>query len=104
MSRIDSARRYEALDHVSQALTLLERVQTRWRRYADTTLIANAAEPAEMILRTTKNLLTIPTDAHLADAARMLLGVILALRKMKRDELRLIIQKTQAAYEALLEQ
>jgi len=56
-----------------------------------------------MILRTTKNLLTIPTDAHLADTARMLLGVILALRKMKRDELRLVIQKTQAAYEAVLE-
>ena len=101
MSGIDSARRTEALDHVSQALALLERVQIRWRRYADTTPFANAAEPIEMILRTAKNILTRPTDAHLADAARMLPGVIMALRKIKRDELLVVIEKTQAAYEAV---
>jgi hypothetical protein len=101
MSEIDSARRTEALDYVSQALTLLERVQIRWRRYADTTPFANAAEPIEMILRTAKNILTRPTDAHLADAARMLPGVIMALRTIKRDELRVVIEKTQAAYEAV---
>jgi hypothetical protein len=103
MSGIDSARRTEALDHVSQALTLLERVQIRWWRYPDTTPFANAAVPIEMILRTAKNILTIPTDAHLADTARMLPAVIMALRKIKRDELRSVIEKTQAACEALLD-
>jgi GAF domain-containing protein len=103
MSGIDSARRTEALDHVSQALTLLERVQIRWRRYADTTPFANAAEPIEMILRTAENILTRPTDAHLADTARLLLGVIMAMRRIKRDELRSVIEKTQAAYEAVLD-
>jgi hypothetical protein len=101
MSGIDSAQRTEALDYVSQALTLLEKVQIRWRRYADTTPFANAAEPIEMILHTAKNILTRPTDAHLADAARMLPGVIMALRKIKRDELLVVIEKTQAAYEAV---
>jgi len=80
MSTIDSARRYEALDHVSQALTLLERVQIRWRRYADTIRFANDAVPVELILRTAKNILTRPTDAHLAETARMLPAVILAMR------------------------
>jgi hypothetical protein len=103
MSGIDSTQHTEALDHVSQALTLLERVQIRWWRYADTTPLANDAVPVEMILRTAKNLLTRPTDAHLADAARMLPAVIMALRKMKRDELRSVIENTQAAIEALLE-
>jgi hypothetical protein len=103
MSGIDSARRTEALDHVSQALTLLERVQIRWWRYPDTTPFANAAVPIEMILRTAKNILTIPTDAHLADTARMLPAVIMALRKIKRDELRSVIEKTQAACDALLD-
>ena len=101
MSEIDSARRTEALDHVSQALTLLERVQIRWRRYGDTTPLAIVSEPIEMILRTAKNILARPTDAHLADAARMLPGVIMALRKIKRDELLVVIEKTQAAYEAV---
>jgi hypothetical protein len=104
MSGIDSAQRYEALDHVSQALTQLERVQIRWRRYADTTPFANAAEPTELILRTAKNILMRPTDAYLADTARMLPGVIMALRKIKRDELRSVIEKTKAALEALLDQ
>ena len=103
MSGIDSARRTEALDHVSQALTLLERVQIRWRRYGDTTPLAIVAEPIEMILRTAKNILTRPTDAHLADTARMLSGVVTAMRKLNRDELRLVIEKTQAACEALLD-
>jgi hypothetical protein len=103
MSGIDSARRTEALDHVSQALALLERVQIRWRRYGDTTPLAIVAEPIEMILRTAKNILTRPTDAHLADTARMLSGVIMAMRKIKRDELRSVIEKTQAACEALLD-
>jgi hypothetical protein len=103
MSGIDSARRTEALDHVSQALILLERVQIRWWRYADTTPFANAAVPIEMILRTAKNLLTRPTDAHLADTARMLPAAIMALRRIKRDELRSVIEKTQAAIEALLD-
>jgi hypothetical protein len=103
MSGIDSVRRTKALDHVSQALTLLERIQIRWRRYADTTPFANAAEPFEMILRTAKNILTRPTDAHLADTVRMLPAVIMALRKIKRDELRSVIEKTQAACEALLD-
>jgi hypothetical protein len=56
-----------------------------------------------MILRTAKNILTRPTDAHLADTARMLSGVIMAMRKIKRDELRSVIEKTQAACEALLD-
>jgi hypothetical protein len=103
MSEIDSARRTEALDHVSQALTLLERVQTRWWRYADTTPLANAAVPIEMILRTAENLLTRPTDAHLTDTARMLPAVIVAMRKIKRDELCSVIEETQAAYEAVLD-
>jgi hypothetical protein len=103
MSGIDSAQRYEALDHVSQALTLLERVQIRWWRYADTTPFANDAVPIEMILRTAKNILIRPTDAHLADTARMLPGVIMALRQIKRDELRAVIENTQAALETLLE-
>jgi hypothetical protein len=103
MSEIDSARRTEALDHVSQALTLLERVQIRWWRYADTTPFANDAVPIELILRTAKNLLTRPTDAHLADTARMLPAVIMAMRKINRDELSLVIEKTQAAYEAVLD-
>jgi hypothetical protein len=103
MSGIDSTRRTEALDHVSQALTLLERVQIRWWRYPDTTHFANDAVPIEMILRTAKNLLTRPTDAHLADTARMLPAVIMALRKMKRDELRSVIENTQAAIEAMLD-
>jgi hypothetical protein len=103
MSGIGSTQHTEALDHVSQALTLLERVQIRWWRYADTTPFANAAVPIEMILRTAKNLLTRPTDAHLADTARMLPAVIMALRKMKRDELRSVIENTQAAIEALLD-
>jgi GAF domain-containing protein len=103
MSGIDSARRTEALDHVSQALALLERVQIRWRRYADTTPFAIAAEPIEMILHTAENILTRPTDAHLADTARLLLGVIMAMRRIKRDELRSVIEKTQAAYEAVLD-
>jgi hypothetical protein len=103
MSEIDSSRRTEALDHVSQALALLERVQIRWRRYTDTTPFANAAEPIEMVLRTAKNILTKPTDAHLADTSEMLLGVIMAMRKIKRDELRSVIEKTQAAYEAVLD-
>jgi hypothetical protein len=104
MSTIDSTRRYEALDQVSQALSLLERVQIRWRRYADTTPFANAAEPVDMILRTAKNILTRPTDAHLAETARILPGVIIALRKIKRDELRAVIEKTQAALETLFGQ
>jgi len=103
MSGIDSAQRTEALDHVSQALKLLERVQIRWWRYADTAPFANDAVPIEMILRTAKNLLTRPTDAHLADTARMLPAVIMALRRIKRDELRAVIEKTQAAIEALLD-
>jgi GAF domain-containing protein len=103
MSAIDSARRYEALDHASQALTLLERVQIRWRRYADTTPFANDAVPIELILRTTKNILSRPTDAHLAEAARMLPAVIIALRKIRRDELRAVIEKTQAALEAVFD-
>ena len=101
MSAIDSARRTEALDHVSQALTQLERIQIRWRRYSDTTPFAKAAEPSEMILRTAKNILTRPTDAYLADTAQILPGVIMAMRKINRDELRSVIQKTQAAYEAI---
>ena len=101
MLGIDSARRTEALDHVSQALTQLERVQIRWRRYSDTTQFAKAAEPSEMILRTAKNILTRPTDAYLADTAQMLPGAIMAMRKINRDELRSVIQKTQAAYEAM---
>jgi hypothetical protein len=104
MSGIDLARRTEALDYVSQALTLLERVQIRWRRYADTTPFATAAQPVEMILRTAKNILTKPTDADLADAARMLPGVIMALRRIKRDELLVVIEKTQAAYGAVFNQ
>ena len=56
-----------------------------------------------MILRTAKNILTRPTDAHLADTARMLSGVVTAMRKLNRDELRLVIEKTQAACEALLD-
>ena len=103
MSGIDSARRIEALDLVSQALTLLEKVQIRWRRYGDTTPLAIVAEPLEMILRTAKNILMRPTDDHLADTARMLSGVIMAMRKIKRDELRSVIEKTQAACEALLD-
>jgi GAF domain-containing protein len=103
MSTIDSARRYEALDHVSQALTLLERVQIRWRRYADTMRFANDAVPVELILRTAKNILTRPTDAHLAETARMLPAVILAMRAIKRDELRAVIEKTQAALEILFD-
>jgi GAF domain-containing protein len=103
MSTIDSARRYEALDHVSQALTLLERVQIRWRRYADTMRFANDAVPVELILRTAKNILTRPTDAHLAETARMLPAVILAMRAIKRDELRAVIEKTQAALETLFD-
>jgi hypothetical protein len=103
MSGIDSARRIEALGHVSQALTLLDRVQIRWRRYADTTPFANAAEPIEMILRTAKNILTRLTDAHLAVTARMLFGVITAMRRIQRDELRSVIEKAQAAYEAVLD-
>jgi hypothetical protein len=104
MSGIDSVQRIEALDQVSQALALLERVQIRWRRYADTTPFAQAAEPIEMMLRTAKNILTRPSDAHLADAAGMLPGVIMAMRKIKRDELRAVIEKTQSAYEALSDQ
>jgi hypothetical protein len=103
MSGIDSARRTEALDHVSQALALLERIQIRWRRFADTRPFADSAEPIEMILRTAQNILTRPTDAHLADTARMLLGVILAMQKIRRDELHSVIDKTQAAYEALFD-
>jgi hypothetical protein len=103
MSTIDSARRYEALDHVSQALALLERVQIRWWRYADTTPLANDAVPIEIILRTAKNTLTRPSDAHLAEAARMLPAVIMALQKIRRDELRAVIEKTQAALETLLD-
>jgi hypothetical protein len=104
MSGIDSPQHTEALDHVSQAFTLLERVQIRWWRYADTTPLANDAVPIEMILRTAKNLLTRSTDAHLADTARMLPAVIMALRKMKRDELRSVIEKTQAALDTLFSQ
>jgi hypothetical protein len=104
MSGIDSARRYEALDHVSQALTMLGKVQIRWRRYADTTPFANAAEPVELILRTARNILVRPTDAYLAETARMLPGAILALRNIRRDELRLAIEKTKAALEALLDE
>ena len=103
MSEIESARRTEALDHVSQALMLLAKVQIRWRRYADTVAFANAAAPIEMILRTVENILLIRTDAHLADTARMLSGILLALRKINRDELRSVIEKTQAAYESVLE-
>jgi GAF domain-containing protein len=103
MSTIDSARRYEALDHVSQALTLLERVQIRWRRYADTMPFANDAVPVELILRTAKNILARPTDAHLAETARMLPAVILAMRAIKRHELRAVIEKTQAALETLFD-
>ena len=99
MSGIDSARRTEALGNVSQALTLLERVQIRWRRYEDTTPLANAAEPIAIILRTTKNVLARSTDAHLSDTARMLLGGILAMQKIKRDELRPVIDKAECAYE-----
>ena len=103
MSGIDSARRTAALDHVSQALTQLEKVQIRWWRYADTAPFANAAVPIEMVLRTAKNILTKPTDAHLADAARMLPAVIIAMQKIQRDELRSVIEKTQAAYKAVFD-
>lgn len=103
MSEIDSARRIEALEHVSQALTLLEKVRIRWRRYQDTAPFASAAEPVEMILRTAKNILARPAGADLADAAWMFPEVILAMRKIKRDELRPVIEKTQAAYEAVLD-
>ena len=103
MSGIDYARRTAALDHVSQALILLERVQIRWWRFADTAPLANEAVPIEMILRTAKNLLTKPTDARAADTARMLPAVVMALRKIKRDELRPVIEKTQAALEALFD-
>ena len=103
MSEIESARRTEALDHVTQALTLLAKVQIRWRRYADTVALADAAAPIEMILRTVKNILLIRTDAHLADTARMLSGILLALRKINRDELRFVIEKTKAAYEMISE-
>jgi hypothetical protein len=102
MSGNDSARRTEALDHVSQALTLLAKVQIRWRRFADTTPLADAAAPMEMILRTARNIVTKPTDTHLADAAQMLRGAVRAMRKINRDELRLIIDKTEAAYEAVV--
>jgi hypothetical protein len=102
MSGIDFARRTEALDHVSQALALLDRVQIRWRRYADTTPLANAAEPVAIILRTTKNILARSTDIHLADTPRMLHEVIVAMQKLKRDELPSVIEKAQAAYEAVL--
>jgi len=47
--------------------------------------------------------LTRPTDAHLADTARMLPAVIMSMRKIKRDELCSVIEKTQAAYEAVLD-
>jgi hypothetical protein len=104
MSGIDSARRTEALDYVSRALAQLEKVQIRWRRYADTTPFANAAQPIEMILRTARNILMRPTDAYLAETARMLPGVVMALRKIKRDELRAVIEKTQAALETLFDQ
>lgn len=101
MSGIYSARRAEALENLSQALTLLAKVQIRWRRYADTTPFADAAAPIEMILRTAKNILTKPTDDHLADTAQMLPGAITAMRKINRDELRSIIEKTETAYEAV---
>jgi hypothetical protein len=52
--------------------------------YTDTTRFANDAVPIEMILRTAKNLLARPTDAHLADTARMPPAVIMALRQIKR--------------------
>jgi hypothetical protein len=45
-----------------------------------------------------------PTDAHLAEAARTLPAVIIALRKIRRDELRAVIDKTQAALEAVFDQ
>jgi hypothetical protein len=64
---------------------------------------ANDAVPVELILRTAKNILTRPTDAHLAETARMLPAVILAMRAIKRDELRAVIEKTQAALETLFD-
>jgi hypothetical protein len=102
MSEIESARRIEALEQVSQALALLEKVQIRWRRYQDTAPFANAAEPVEMILRTARNILARPASADSADMAWMFPEVIVAMRKIKRDELRPVIERTQAAYEAVL--
>jgi hypothetical protein len=103
MSEIAFARRTEALDHVSLALARLERVQIRWRRYADTRHFADAAQPVEMILRTANNILARPTDAHLADIGRMLPGAITALRKIDRDELRAVIENIQAAHDAVFD-
>lgn len=103
MSEIDSARRIEALEHLSQAVAQLERVRIRWRRYADTTPFANAAEPAEVMLRTAKNVLSRPTDAHLAEIAQMLVWALMAMRQIKRDELGPVIEKTQVAHEAVID-
>lgn len=102
MPGIDSAGRTEAVDHVSLALALLEKVQIRWRRYADTAPLADAAEPIAIVLRTTKNILARAPDAHLVDSGPMLQEVISAMQKMKRDELRPAIEKTAAAFQLVL--
>jgi hypothetical protein len=102
MSEIDSPCRTEALEHVSQALILLEKVRIRWRRYGDTTPLANSAAPIEVMLRTAKNVLSRPTDAERAETAQMLLGAVTAMRQIERDELRLVIEQTQAAHKAVI--
>ena len=81
---------------------MLEKVRVRWRRYPDTMPLASTAEPVEAVLRSAKAALAGGGGWQDPETLEALPRAIMALRVMKRDELRTIIESVQAAYDAVL--